>query len=613
MVSRRPIAGLVVAAFSCAAAFAASPVAPVAGVVRHMSVPIPGAIVFVYGISDARLSKVRTATDGSFAFDDVPPGVYDVVAYKSGYYPSLIRLWHQATPAVSSIAIDLLPAGRTSGPADVWSWRDRLPADVLREITGETREPGRSRPSDGIVLSKFFNGELSATTSTGGGDSYQRSQIDLFGELPGSAQYALRGSYAALSGKSDSPLASGAARDASLTVATSPDTAFAVQYAGRSFDSADGPGPRLDRESVRWNTQDDTAGSRIEASLMRSSETGFERATSVAPDLLPLASDGYELSGRWTVDHPETRYGVSLHVYQREFRGLGEERAPSGRIMDASLSGAGERSLTSWISVGTTLLAQLHESESFVAPGALVRFRLGPKSSLLLSASRRLSSNQSFAGEPALIVSENGYESAISQEASAVLSIGGESSPARLEVAASTQTAAAPVRVYFDSDLLLDFGSVYLFDGNRLQKLSATASARIFDVLDAAISAEGGEIRGRVSGDTRQKLAIVDAQGRYYGGQASVMIRPTHTDVTCALRRIRQILQSETGMANNSSDKLRFAIGQDLTVFGFDPFGSAWRLVLAYERDSSTLAANSSIEETALLRRRFTGGVSISF
>jgi len=47
-------------------------------------------------------------------------------------------------------------------------------------------------------------------------------------------------------------------------------------------------------------------------------------------------------------------------------------------------------------------------------------------------------------------------------------------------------------------------------------------------------------------------------------------------------------------------------------VLGFDPFGTAWRLVVSYETES-TPVVDSSVEETALLRHRVMGGVSISF
>jgi hypothetical protein len=78
------------------------------------------------------------------------------------------------------------------------------------------------------------------------------------------------------------------------------------------------------------------------------------------------------------------------------------------------------------------------------------------------------------------------------------------------------------------------------------------------------------------------------------------------------MRRVRQVLQGDTARVENDSDVLRLSLGQDLTVLGFDPFGTAWKLIVSYETES-TPVVDSSIEETALLRHRVMGGVSISF
>jgi hypothetical protein len=79
------------------------------------------------------------------------------------------------------------------------------------------------------------------------------------------------------------------------------------------------------------------------------------------------------------------------------------------------------------------------------------------------------------------------------------------------------------------------------------------------------------------------------------------------------MRRIRQVLQGDTARAENSSDMLRLSLGQDLTVLGFDPFGTAWKLIVSYETDSTPVMDAAAVEETAVLRHRVMGGVSISF
>ena len=88
--------------------------------------------------------RSRTASDGTFVVPAAPVGVYDLVAYKKGFLPALIRIWHPAlSGAPSSVHIELHPkdgAGAERAPTDitsVWELRDKVPSDVLREITLE--------------------------------------------------------------------------------------------------------------------------------------------------------------------------------------------------------------------------------------------------------------------------------------------------------------------------------------------------------------------------------------------------------------------------------------------------------------------------------------------
>jgi len=611
--------GLILVLSLAAASAASGEAAPVAGIVKHLQVPIPGALVFVYGVSDARLNRARTQPDGSFQVESVPAGVYDVIAYKTGFYPSLIRLWHQSTPAVSTIAIDLVPAKAPAlgkSEVDVWSWRDRLPADVLREITSESAaEPYRATAAEQIRLARVVNGDVSNRTNVAGsGGGFSRTEANLFGSLPGALQYSFRGSYASLTPDHDvSRLAEGTARDGVLLIAASPDTGLALTYAGRSFASPDGVPASLQREAVRFDHEFETAG-RMEWSVSRRSDDGFDRATSVAAERLPAATRQDEIRGRWSRETEESRAAVTLQVYRRALSDSVDPGDPRrGSLLDAGLSAAAERSVGGPLSVGARVSARAGSAGSVVSPGGLVRLRLGSDASLVISAARGVSSSPAgvLAASAPRVVSGDEWQTAVSSDASAALTVG-SGRDGTLELRASASDIAEPLRLYFDGDLLLDVGSIYLFDGNRLEKLSGSASARLSDLFDGAVTAETGWISGRLADSSRQAFALASSDGSYYAGTASVTLRPTRTDVSCALRRVRQVLQGDASRAENYSEMFRVSVGQDLTVLGFDPFGSAWRLIVAYETDATPLA-DPAVEETALLKHRLMGGLSVSF
>ena len=582
-----------------------------------MQAPIPGALVFVYGVSDSTLNRARTARDGSFNVEGIPVGVYDVIAYKAGFYPSLVRLWHQGNPAVSVLAIDLVPAsaaGTVRRSADIWTWRDRLPADVLREITSEAGEPTRAPSAAGTLpLGRVVSGDLSTAAGVGAGTSkLTRTELNFFGLLPDSLQYAFRGSYDSLGGSDEGLLSQGTASDASVIIAGSPESGVALSYSGRQFAAPPGGAdPRLDRESATFNRQTE-GGDRFAVSISRRAETGFERATSVLGQRLSGASNAYELSANWSRAGDESSAGASVDVIRREAADLPVEAGVS-EALEANLTASADRSIEDWISVGGTIHSRAGGSGSTLSPGATVRLRLSPHTSVLLTAYHRVAGSSSGGEIPSTrAVSAAGWDAVAASEQSAELAW----SPAEgstLQVRATSQDASEPVRIFFNGDLLLDLGSLYLFDGNRMERLSGSASGRLFDVVDASFSAERGRVRGRVSPDNSRAFAVLQNGGDYYGGEASVTLRPTRTGITCGLRRIRQLLVTDTARLENYSDMLRVSLGQDLTVLGFDPFGTAWKLVVAYETDRNPASADPSGDESPIQRRRLMGGVSISF
>ena len=143
----------------------ASPVAPpISGIVSHLESPIAGALVILYNLGDTSLTRSRTATDGTFVMAAAPVGVYDVVAYKKGYLPALVRVWHQpVSEGVSSVRIHLAAKAEAPGgpkpTASAWELRDRLPSDVLREIALEVGAEDAG-PLDRVRLDKLVNGEV---------------------------------------------------------------------------------------------------------------------------------------------------------------------------------------------------------------------------------------------------------------------------------------------------------------------------------------------------------------------------------------------------------------------------------------------------------------------
>ena len=122
------------------------------GRVTGRSAPLPAARRLRLPARRPLLHKVMTDTQGNFLFEDLPAGLYKVIAHKAGFVPAIVMLTRATAQAYQSLEFQLAAApGRASGRAadDFWALRARVPADVLREIeTAENASAGRFQLGD---------------------------------------------------------------------------------------------------------------------------------------------------------------------------------------------------------------------------------------------------------------------------------------------------------------------------------------------------------------------------------------------------------------------------------------------------------------------------------
>ena len=113
--------------------------AGVGGRVLGESSPLAKAGVYVYQIADLSLHKVLTDTQGSFLFQDLPAGLYKIIAHKPGFIPVVLPLTRTTAQAYQFVELQLeeRQAGGTAKGKDFWSVRSEIPGDVLRQIEGD--------------------------------------------------------------------------------------------------------------------------------------------------------------------------------------------------------------------------------------------------------------------------------------------------------------------------------------------------------------------------------------------------------------------------------------------------------------------------------------------
>jgi hypothetical protein len=591
-------------------------------VVRHVEQPISGALVIFYNLADTTLTRSRSAADGTFVVASAPVGIYDLVAYKKGFLPSLVRLWHQALPErVSSVEIKLAAAGREPGApstsSTLWELRDRLPGDVLREIALEEVAEAPPASLDRIRLDRLIAGELRTVTDVGGGDAaLSRAAVGVRGGLPNGWKYDLHGDYAAVSESEErsEEIASGNTAGFALDVATSPIDSVRLSTRRHSIHFGDDGPASLQSHGVSWS-RGGREGTVESVGARYIEEANLYRATALGTSFFPIASRTWEVNARYA--RPvEDAPGISVAMTYRHREatvgpsGVGSDGAFFLTSPDADLSASTSMRLFSKVEVEGGVVARYLAGGYGLAPRATVRYDLGDGAFVFVRGLYRVTESgigngtvlprAASIGENAESASREGYAIGIERRA-------GDSS---IKFEVSTQRMDEVVRAFFEGDLLTDFDSVYFFDGNSVRQIQASTRHRLSEAVAGTVSVRYGDIRGRVAPDASTSFGISESDGRFWSARAAVEVLPTRTGVAILVRGVRQSLESGAVSHANDSDKLAISIAQDLSIVGITPFGSDWKLLLALESARSTAARE---REESASTSRILGGLALAF
>jgi Carboxypeptidase regulatory-like domain len=113
--------------------------AGVAGKVAGESSPLRAAGVYAYQLADLTWRKVLTDANGAFLFQDLPAGLYKIVAHKPGFVPVVVLVTRSTAQTYQYLDLQLAEQEPGSDKAprageDFWSLRSQVPSDVLRDI-----------------------------------------------------------------------------------------------------------------------------------------------------------------------------------------------------------------------------------------------------------------------------------------------------------------------------------------------------------------------------------------------------------------------------------------------------------------------------------------------
>ena len=608
--------------------FAGPPAPPISGVVRHAAPgdsPIPGVLVIFVNLGDNSLTRLKTASDGTFVLPSAPAGVYDLVAYKKGFEPALQRLWHQAEIAqVSSISIQLTPKGRHAPnepvPQTIWDMRERLPTDVLREIAIEEVADKQTTPAQRLQLSKLIAGQVSTMTEAANSNAaLSRAAVGLHGGLPNGWQYGISGDYARL-GSPDTPgeITTGNAAGVALDVAPSAGEHVQVSTRRNNLSFSDSPA-FLQTHSVSWSRGEEQG--HVESVAARYiEETNLYRETSLGGTIFPGASRTWVVDAQYGRPASLDAAGVSVGMTYRHWEasvgpsGVGADGVFVQAAPDADLAASTSFKVTDRAELEAGVVARYLGAAPGaygIAPVATVRYDIGPATVYARGLYRVLGSTSQVTAVMPRIAS---VEESLDPASTRALTVGvqrkvGADSQVGFEV--SEARIGEIVRTFFQGDFLTDFDSVYLLDGNSVRQVKGSITQRLSNKLSANVSVRYGSIDGHVNAPSAESYGIASNTGRFWSASASVQVLPTQTGIAVLVRNIRQEVATPAAVLANNSDKLALQVSQDLSILGITPLGADWKLLVAIENAKGTGIAERKDE--SVTANRLLAGVGVAF
>lgn len=602
-----------------------------AGRVETAASPLDTARVYAYAVADLSLRKEITDEAGVFLFDDLPAGLYKIVAFKRGFVPAVVMLSRASQDAIQFLEVKLSepPEYSETAAASFWKIREEIPPDVLRDLDTPVvpvfavLPEGEDAFADNTVAlaEAGFQTQMRATTGVQEGVDYGDAQVTgaEFG-VSGRVQDVvidLEGGYTALAGDAfeSSAEPDGSTQALSLRVAKSDRSTLGFTSKTSSLAGA-GSGDALDepvnfeRHQLSWTqAYGDRASSSVTAQYVE--ENNFYRQALLTPESIPGASRSWRLEGSYEnqiSDRSNIEAGVRYRDRQTDlqtpssYSGLPHETV--------ELFGRAGWQVKPAVVVQYGLYSALHDGTLSLAPQGGVVLQLGENWQASTLASHRVDTDEQQIRRPDFSpayyrdartcgpAEEYCYEFALSRSGR------GDSG---IKLGAIHRKIGETQRLFFDSDFFNRFDSLYLVDGDRLPEVTVEVTHRLSPSIVARIESNVGAGGG---GLMRTADDSYENEVRYLVTSVDTHFEDTDTGVYLAFHRLEQELTPLAGTQIASAlalERLQLGVSQDL---GFlDRLASD----LAVHLDMELSRGGTSEELFNELRKRITGGLAVRF
>ncbi len=610
----------------------------VAGRVLGQRSPLGSAVVYAYRMADLTLQKVSTDSHGNFRFNQLPSGLYKIIAHKAGFLPQVLLLTRSTASAYQFLELQLArrDAAAVATGDDFWSMRSKIPADVLRDLEGEALDRlavgGLEFP---VLASKAsaFKTEMEALSgvdegTAGGRGQLKGGRVGIEGSL-GRTQVGVEGSYLSvdpfLGGAVESSRSDGRTQALSIDVSRGESGRLRLSSVTNRLARLDREGPTesdLEHFLVRWS-QPRGEHAQTEFSAQYTNESNFHRVSEFDPPDIPEASRALLVEGSYTTalgDRGTLQAGVRYRERQSELQAIDRRRSAfaSTELSNVDVYGRGGFRLSPSVLVEYGMFSTLRDGSVSLVPKGGVVLQLGDEWRAATSATRRVYQEGSPAPRTDFLpttlrstdLCEQGGEDCLSLIFSRRAE--GEESDS-FSLGAVHRTVTETSRLYFSDDAFDRGNSLYLVRGDRLPEFQLQVSRRltpqIITRLESSIASGGGGIF--YAADRRHYQNHVD----YLVTSLDTTFQSTETGVYVAFHKLSQELEAFRFSRRDGSqlevEKLRFMVSQNLApIFNL---GADWVVQLNFELSRGLDARSGQDIDQDEIVRRILGGFAVRF
>ncbi|MEM8930868.1 MAG: carboxypeptidase-like regulatory domain-containing protein [Acidobacteriota bacterium] len=589
-------------------------------VLVHAATPIAAADVFAYDVTSSDTHEVRTDELGRFLFDDLPAGMYKLVAFKAGFSPAVELLLRRRDEDRQFIELELEPRiegeSETASKHDYWTVRGRIPSDVLRQIE---RLVLAQKAREGLWLdgADLFRAEMWAQSGSqhfGGSGApsaaLRSAEVDLRGRI-GDVKLGLGGVFQDLAASQHLEGLDGQVRQLALHVEPTryqrlQVATIANQLLGPSSSPVD-----VERYRVDWMGRAGKHGqTRVSASYEE--EQNYHVGDGLRPVDIPGYSETWGLEGSFQGDlaeHTALTAGIS---YRQRTLGMVDGLEMPDESLD--LFTTAESTVRQGFVVEYGLVSSMSDDGSYsLMPHGGVVVELGDEWRARTSIAKRVEQRdpvQPYSTfDSAFFAEDRTCHDAGDACYEITLARGGEED--EITVGASHREFAETLRLYFSPDFFDRLESVFVVEGDELPEVTFSMVRRLApQVLTRLESnvAEGGGGIFYATDDAPYRNHV-----RYLVTSLDTRFQRTSTGVLLSFHHLEQALQpldnEATPARKVEMQRLQLMLTQDLDVLLDLATRWAVRLNMELSRGATPYALTADGE----LYKKLTGGFAVSF